>query len=81
MVLGQLHKRGAAKLRTELRQEHRDELAAERQRSDAALDAVRSEHRREVEALQQVLATLRGQRDQDQDAGPQADGGDQGKRR
>jgi len=63
---------------TALRQEHRDELAAERQRADAALETVRAEHRREVEALQQALTALRGQRDEG--AAPE-ESADQRKRR
>jgi hypothetical protein len=37
----------------------REELAAERQRADAILEAVRAEHRRENEALQAALTTPR----------------------
>ncbi|MGB6163455.1 MAG: hypothetical protein WCF33_11590 [Pseudonocardiaceae bacterium] len=38
---------------------HREELAAERQRADATLEAMRAEHRRETEALQAALTTPR----------------------
>lgn len=48
-----------------LRRERREELGAERQRSDAALDTLRGEHRREVEALQEALTTLRAVAQQD----------------
>lgn len=61
-----------------LRKEHRAELAAERQRADAALEIVRAEHRREIEALQQALAALRDQHDEDT---VPAEGADQRKRR
>ena len=47
-----------------LRREHRDELAAERQRADGALDALRAEHRRDIEPLQAALAAPPPQRGQ-----------------
>jgi colicin import membrane protein len=59
----------------ELRQEHRDEMAAERQRADA----MRAEHHREINALQQTLAALHDHREQDTVSQPL--GGDQNKRR
>lgn len=42
-----------------LRGEHRDELAAERQRADTALETLRAEHRRETDTLQAALTALR----------------------
>jgi hypothetical protein len=41
------------------RADHLEELAAERQRTDAILEALRVEHRRETEALQVALTTPR----------------------
>jgi colicin import membrane protein len=49
---------------TGLRREHREELAAERQRADTAMQALRAEHAREIEALNRALDPFRSNLEQ-----------------
>jgi colicin import membrane protein len=61
---------------TALRREHRDELTAERQRADVALQTLRAEHAREIEALNRALNMLRASHTEQPVAAPATEASD-----